>query len=200
MPNVFVAHPGLGVRTAADFIALARAKPGAFAYGSSGIGSASHLSTELFQMMTQLKLVHVPYKGQSLAMIDLIAGQLQFGFPSVPASVQHIKSGKMIALAIASKGRSSALPEVPPLGEAGVPGYEVNGWYGVLGPAKMPKAIVARLNTELNRMLHDPATREILAREGADPLPGTPEEFARTIVTDIVKWAKVVNAAGLKVE
>ena len=200
VPNVLVAHPGLGVRTAADFIALARAKPGAFAYGSSGIGSASHLSTELFQMMTQLKLVHVPYKGQSLAMIDLIAGQLQFGFPSVPASVQHIKSGKMIALAIASKGRSSALPDVPPLGEAGVPGYEVNGWYGVLGPAKMPKAIVARLNTELNRMLHDPPTREILAREGADPLPGTPEEFARTIVTDIVKWAKVVKAAGLKVE
>ena len=104
------------------------------------------------------------------------------------------------AHAIASKGRSSALPDVPPLGEAGVPGNEVNDWYGVLGPAKMPKAIVARLNTELNRMLHDPATREILAREGADPLPGTPEEFARTIVTDIVKWAKVVNAAGLKVE
>ncbi len=138
VPNVFVVHPGLGVRTVKDFIALARAKPGALAYGSSGIGSASHLSTELFQMMTQLTLVHVPYKGQGLAMIDLIGGQLQFGFPSVPASIQYIKSGRMIALAVASKERSSALPDVPPLGEAGVPGYEVSGWYGVLGPAKLP--------------------------------------------------------------
>ena len=151
-------------------------------------------------MMTQLNLVHVPYKGQGLAMIDLIGGQLQFGFPSVPASIQYIKSGRMIALAVASKERSSALPDVPPLGEAGVPGYEVSGWYGVLGPAKLPKSIVAKLNGELNRMLTDPATREILAREGADPLPGTPEVFAQTIVTDIVKWAKVVKAAGLKVE
>ena len=199
VPNVLVVHTGLGVRTARDFIALARSKPGAFAYGSSGIGSASHLSTELFQMRTDLKLVHIPYKGQSLAMIDLIAGQLQCGFPSVPASIQHIKSGKMIALGVASKERSSALPDVPPIDQA-VPGYEVSGWYGVLGPAKLPPAIVARLNGELNRILRDPATREILSREGADPLPRTPADFAQTISTDIVKWAKVVRAAGLKVE
>lgn len=199
VPNVFVVHPGLGVRTPKDFIALARTKPGAFAYGSSGIGSASHLATELFQMMTKLNLVHVPYKGQGLAMIDLIAGQLQFGFPSVPASIQHIKSGKMIALAVASKERSSALPDVPPLDQA-VPGYVVDGWYGILGPAKLPKAIVAKLNGELNRNLQDPATREILSREGADPLPRTPEEFTQTIADDVVKWAKVVKAAGLKVE
>ena len=199
VPNVLVVNPGLGVRFAKDFIALARAKPGAFAYGSSGIGSASHLATELFQMMTKLNLVHVPYKGQSLAMIDLISGQLQFGFPSVPASIQHIKSGKMIALGVASKERSSALPDVPPLDQA-VPGYEVSGWYGVLGPAKLPHAIVARLNGELNRMLKEPTTSEILSREGADPLPGTPEVFAKTIAADVVKWAKVVKAAGLKVE
>jgi tripartite-type tricarboxylate transporter receptor subunit TctC len=199
VPNLLVVNPGLGVRTAKDFIALARAKPGALAYGSSGIGSASHLSTELFQMMTNTKLVHVPYKGQSLAMIDLISGQLQFGFPSVPASIQHVRSGKMIALGVASKERSSALPDVPPLEQA-VPGYEVSGWYGVLGPAKLSPAIVAKLNTELNRILRDPATREILSREGADPLPKTPAEFAQTISTDIVKWAKVVKAAGLKVE
>jgi tripartite-type tricarboxylate transporter receptor subunit TctC len=199
VPNVLVVHPGLNVRTAKDFIALARAKPGAFAYGSSGIGSASHLSTELFQMMTKLNLVHVPYKGQSLAMVDLISGQLQFGFPSVPASIQHIKSGKMIALGVASKDRSSALPEVPPLDQA-VPGYEVSGWYGILAPAKTPHAVVARLNGELNRILREPATREILSREGADPLPRTPEELARTIALDVTKWAKVVKTAGLKVE
>jgi tripartite-type tricarboxylate transporter receptor subunit TctC len=196
---VLVVNPSLNVRTAKDFIALARAKPGAFAYGSSGIGSASHLATELFQMMTKLNLVHVPYKGQSLAMVDLLSGQLQFGFPSVPASIQHIKSGKMVALGVASKDRSSALPDVPPLIDA-VPGYEVSGWYGILGPAKLPPAVVAKLNGELNRMLKDPATREILSREGADPLPGTPDVFAKTIAADVVKWANVVKAAGLKVE
>ena len=200
VPNVFVVHPGLGVRTPKDIITLARTKPGAFAYGSSGIGSASHLATELFQMMTKLNFVHVPYKGQGLAMIDLIAGQLQFGFPSVPASIQHIKSGKMLALAVASKERSSALPDVPSLDQAGVPGYVVDGWYGILGPAKLPKAIVAKLNGELNRNLQDPATREILSREGADPLPRTPQEFTQTIADDIVKWAKVVKAGNLKVE
>jgi len=199
VPNVLVVNPSLNVRTAKDFIALARAKPGAFAYGSSGIGSASHLASELFQMMTKLNLVHVPYKGQSLAMVDLLSGQLQFGFPSVPASIQHIKSGKMVALGVASKDRSSALPDVPPLIEA-VPGYEVSGWYGILGPAKLSPAVVAKLNGELNRMLKDPATREILSREGADPLPGTPDVFTKTIAADVVKWAKVVKAAGLKVE
>jgi tripartite-type tricarboxylate transporter receptor subunit TctC len=117
----------------------------------------------------------------------------------VPASIQHVRSGKLIALGVASKERSSALPDVPPLDQA-VPGYEVSGWYGVLGPAKLPKAIVAKLNGELNRMLQDPATREILSREGADPLPGTPEEFTKTIAADVVKWSKVVKAAGLKVE
>ena len=151
-------------------------------------------------MMTKLNFVHVPYKGQGLAMIDLIAGQLQFGFPSVPASIQHIKSGKMLALAVASKERSSALPDVPSLDQAGVPGYVVDGWYGILGPAKLPKAIVAKLNSELNRNLQDPATREILSREGADPLPRTPQEFTQTIADDIVKWAKVVKAGNLKVE
>jgi tripartite-type tricarboxylate transporter receptor subunit TctC len=199
VPNVLVVHPGLNVRTARDFIALARSKPGAFAYGSSGIGSASHLSTELFQMMTKLNLVHVPYKGQSLAMVDLIAGQLQFGFPSVPASIQHIKSGKMIALGVASRERSSALPDVPPLDQA-VPGYEVSGWYGILAAAKTPKPIVIKLNSELNRILQEPTTREILSREGADPMPASPDEFTKTIAADVVKWAKVVKAAGLKVE
>src|SRR3954468_13151738 len=190
VPNVLVVHPALNARTAKDFIALARTKSGAFAYGSSGVGSASHLSTELFQMMTKLNFVHVPYKGQSMAMVDLIAGQLQFGFPSVPASIQHIKSGKMIALGVASKERSSALPDVPTVDQA-VPGYEVGGWYGILAPAKTPRPIVARLNAELNRILQDPATREILSREGADPLPNTPDAFTQTIAGDVVKWAKV---------
>jgi tripartite-type tricarboxylate transporter receptor subunit TctC len=193
-------HPSIPARTVKDFITLARAKPGELNFGSSGIGSASHLSAELFQIMAQVKFVHVPFKGQGLAMIDLLGGHMQLGFPSVPASIQHVKAGKMIALAVTTKQRSSALPEVPTMVEAGLAGYEVSGWYGLVGPAKMPRAIVARLNGELNRMLQDPAAREILAREGADPLAGTPEAFGKTLADDIVKWAKVVKAAGLKVE
>ena len=200
VPNVLVLHPSIPARSVRDFIALARTKPGVLTFGSSGVGSASHLSAELFQMMTQVQFVHIPFKGQGLAMIDLLGGHLQLAFPSVPASIQHVKSGRMIALAVTTKQRSSALPDVATMEEAGVAGYEVSGWYGVLGPAKLPKAIVAKLNGELNRMLQDAATREILAREGADPVPGTPEEFARTIAADIAKWAKVVKAAGMKVE
>lgn len=200
VPNILVVHPSIAARTVKDFIVLARARPGELNFGSSGIGSASHLSAELFQIMAQVKFVHVPFKGQGLAMIDLLGGHMQLGFPSVPASIPHIKAGKMIALAVTTKQRSSALPDVPTMQEAGLAGYEVSGWYGLVGPAKMPKAIIARLNGELNRMLQDAAAREILAREGADPLPGTPEEFGKTIAGDIVKWAKVVKAAGLKVD
>jgi tripartite-type tricarboxylate transporter receptor subunit TctC len=200
VPNILVVHPSIPARSVKDFIALARARPGELNFGSSGIGSASHLSAELFQTMAQVKFVHVPFKGQGLAMIDLLGGHMQLGFPSVPASIQHIKAGKMIALAVTTRQRSSALPDVPTMQEAGLIGYEVSGWYGLVGPAKMPRAVVAKLNGELNRMLQDPAAREILAREGADPLPGTPEAFTKTIADDIVKWAKVVKAAGLKVE
>ncbi len=200
VPNVLVVHPALPARSVREFIAYAGARPGALNFGSSGVGSASHLTAELFQMMARVKLVHVPFKGQGLAMIDLLGGHLQLAFPSVPASIAHIKFGRMIALAVSPRQRSSALPDVPTMDEAGVAGYEVSGWYGVLGPARLPKAIVATLNGELNRMLQDPAARGVLAREGADPLPSTPEEFARTIATDIGKWAKVVKAAGMKVE
>ena len=200
VPNVLVVHPSIQARSVKELITLARAKPNELNFGSSGIGSASHLSAELFQSMAQVKFVHVPFKGQGLAMIDLLGGHMQLGFPSVPASIQHVKSGKMIALAVATGQRSSALPNVPTMSEAGLTGYEVSGWYGLVGPAKLPKAIVVKLNTELNRMLQDPASREVLAREGADPLPGTPEEFANTLASDIVKWAKVVKTAGIKVE
>ena len=200
VPNVLVVHPSIPARSVKELIAFARAKPGELNFGSSGIGSASHLAAELFQSMAQVRFVHVPFKGQGLAMIDLLGGHMQLGFPSVPASIQHIKSGKMIALAVATRQRSSALSEVPTMSEAGLTGYEVSGWYGLVGPAKMPQAIVAKLNAELNRMLQDAASREILAREGADPLPGTPGDFANTLASDIVKWAKVVKAAGIKVE
>ena len=200
VPNILVVHPAISARSVKDLITLARARPAELNFGSSGIGSASHLSAELFQTMAQVRFVHVPFKGQGLAMIDLLGGHMQLGFPSVPASIQHIKAGKMIALAVTTRQRSSALPEVLTMNEAGLTGYEVSGWYALVGPAKMPRPIVAKLNGELNRMLQDPAAREILAREGADPLPGTPDEFAHTLADDIRKWAKVVKDAGIKVE
>jgi len=200
VPNVLVVHPSVPARSVKDFIALARAKPGEFNFGTSGVGSPSHLAGELFQMQTQVKLTHVPYKGQGQAMIDLLGGHLKLAFPSIPASIAHIKAGRMIALGVTPQQRSSALPDVPTLDQAGVPGYEVSGWYGVLGPARMPKPVVARLNGEFRTMLADPVMREMLSREGADPLSSSPEEFARVIAIDIVKWAKVVKAIGVKLE
>lgn len=200
VPNVLVVHPSVPARSAKDFIAYARARPGELNFGSSGVGSPSHLAGELFQAHVQVKLTHVPYKGQGQAMIDLLGGHLKLAFPSIPASIQHIRTGKMIALGVTPKQRSSALPDVPTLDQAGVSGFEVSGWYGVLGPARMPKPILSRLNGELVQMLQDPALREMMTREGADPLSSSPEEFARTIAVDITKWAKVVKAAGVKVE
>jgi tripartite-type tricarboxylate transporter receptor subunit TctC len=200
VPNVLVLHPSVPARSVKDFVALARAKPGEFNFGSSGVGSPSHLAGELFQMHTQVKLTHVPYKGQGQAMIDLLGGHLKLAFPSIPASIAHIKAGRMIALGVTPQQRSSALPDVPTLDQAGVPGYEVSGWYGVLGPARMPKPVVARLSGEFRTMLADPVMREMLSREGADPLSSSPEEFAKVIAIDIVKWAKVVKAVGVKLE
>jgi tripartite-type tricarboxylate transporter receptor subunit TctC len=200
VPNVLVVHPSIPARAVKDFIAFARTKPGELNMGSSGTGSASHLAGELFQMLTQTRLTHVPFKGQGAAMIDLVGGRLQTGFPSVPASLPHVKAGKMFALGVTPRQRSSAMPEVPTLEEAGVTGYEVNGWYGVLGPARIPKKIVVRLNGEITRMLEDPAMREMLTRAGADPLSSSPDDFSRTIAADIGKWAKVVKAAGVKVQ
>jgi tripartite-type tricarboxylate transporter receptor subunit TctC len=200
VPNVLVVHPAIPSRSVKDFIAYARGKPGELNMGSSGTGSPSHLAGELFQMLTQTKLTHVPFKGQGAAMVELIGGRLQTGFPSIPASLAHVKAGRMHALAVTPRQRAFAMPDVPTLDEAGVSGYEVAGWYGVLGPARIPKKILTRLNDELVTMLRDPAMRETLTRAGADPLPSSPDEFRRILVADIGKWAKVVKAAGVKVQ
>ncbi|MGQ0752259.1 MAG: Bug family tripartite tricarboxylate transporter substrate binding protein [Betaproteobacteria bacterium] len=200
VPNVLVVHPAIPARSVKDFIAYARGKPGELNMGSSGTGSPSHLAGELFQMLTQTRLTHVPFKGQGAAMVDLVGGRLQTGFPSIPASLAHVKAGRMHALAVTPRQRAFAMPDVPTLEEAGVSGYEVAGWYGVLGPARIPKKIVARLNGELVTMLRDPPMRETMTRAGADPLPSSPEEFRRILVEDIGKWAKVVKAAGVKVQ
>ena len=198
VPNVLVVHPSLPARSVKQFIALARARPGQMNYGTSGVGSPSNMSGELLKSLARIEYTHVPYKGQALAVSDLVGGQLHFAFPSIPASVALIRSGRLIALGVTTAQRASALPDVPTIEEAGVPGYEVAGWYGVIGPAGMPQALVARINREINAILNVPETRDQLSNQGADPRTGTPEEFGAAMARDMKKWQKVVAAAGIK--
>ena len=200
VPNVLVVHPSLPARTVKQFAAFARARPGQLSYGSSSVGSPSHMSGELFKVLAKVDYVHVPYKGQSLALVDLMGGHIQFLFPSIPSSVAHIRSGKLVALGVTTLQRAGALPDVPTINEAGVAGYEVSGWYGVIGPAGLPPSVVARLNKEINAILQAPETRKQLSNEGADPRTGTPEEFGAAMANDLQKWAKVVAAAGIKIK
>jgi tripartite-type tricarboxylate transporter receptor subunit TctC len=200
VPNIMVVHPSIPVKNVAEFITYARARPGQFSYGSSGVGSPSHMCGELFAIVAKVSLVHVPYKGQGQAVIDLLGGHLKLLFPSIPSIMQHIKAGKVVPMGVASAKRSSSLPEVPTIAEGGLKGYEVAGWYGVIAPPKMPKPLLAKLNGEMNRILQLPDVRQSMSQQGADPLGSTPEEFAKVIATDIAKWKKVVADAGIKPE
>jgi tripartite-type tricarboxylate transporter receptor subunit TctC len=198
VPNVLTVHPSLPVRTVKQFIALARSRPGQLDYGISGVGAPSHMSGELLKSLTRVEYTYVPYKGQSLVLTDLLGGQIQFAFPSIPSSVGFIRAGRLAALGVTTTVRASALPDVPTIQEAGVPGYEVAGWYGMIGPAGMPQALVARINKEINGILTSPQTREQLLARGAEPRTATPEEFGATMARDVTKWQKVVAAAGIK--
>ena len=198
VPNVLTIHPSLPARSVKQFIALARARPGQMNYGTSGVGAPSHMSAELFKVLTRVDYVHVPYKGQGLVMTDLVGGQLHFAFPSIPASVAFIRSGRLVALGVTTAQRASALPDVPTIQDAGVPGYEVAGWYGMIGPAGMPQPLVARINREINSILSIPEIRDQLSNQGADPRTATAEEFGATMANDLKKWQKVVAAAGIK--
>ena len=198
VPNVLVIHPSINARSVRSFIAFARARPGQMSTGSSGVGSPSHMAGELFKVMSGVEWTHIPYRGQALAVIDMISGQIQLGFPSIPASVAHIKSARLIALGVTTLQRASALPDVPAISEAGLPGYEVSGWYGVIGPAGIPRPVVQRINQEINNVLRAPEMQAHLSKEGAEPRTGTPEEYAAAMASDLEKWAKVVKAAGIK--
>ena len=198
VPNVLATHPSLPPRSVKAFIAFARARPGQLNFGISGVGAPSHMAGELLKNLTRLEYTHVAYKGQGLVMVDLVAGHLHFAFPSIPASVGFIRTGKLVALGVTTAQRAAALPEVPTIQEAGVPGYEVAGWYGIIGPAGMPQALVARLNREINAVLNAPELRKQLLMRGADARTGTPEEFAAGMANDMKKWQKVVTAAGIK--
>ena len=200
VPNAMVTHPALPVRTVKEFIALAKARPGQINFASSGVGTTPHMSGELFKMLTGVNVVHIPYKGGAPAMTDLIAGHVQVAWNNLPESMPHIKAGRLRALGITTAMRYPGLPDLPTIAEAGVPGYEVSAWFGVVLPSKTPREVVARLNTDINRAVSLPDMRERFEQQGAVPASGTPEQFGTHIGAEIAKWAKVIKATGVKVE
>jgi tripartite-type tricarboxylate transporter receptor subunit TctC len=196
-PNVLVVHAAVPANTLAEFVKLAKDRPGQINYGSSGIGGAGHLAGELFRMMAKVELVHVPYKGGAPATTDLLAGQVAAIFASPVSVLPHIKSGRLRALATTGAKRALTMPELPTIAESGYPGYEAINWYGFTAPVKTPKEIVARLHKELFAILSDASIREQLLSHGMEPAPGTSEEFARYIRSEHATWGRVVKEAKI---
>ena len=199
-PLVLAVHPSLPVKNVRDLIALAKSRPGQLTYVSSGIGASGHLAGALFDTMTGTKMEHIPYKGMSLAVSDLMGGQVSMTFGTSLSVIPHVRTGRLRALAVTGAQRSPALPGLPTIAESGVLGYEAGLWYGFVGPARMPPEIVQRLNAEIVAILAQPDTREKLASQGLDARSSTPDEFARVLAADIVRWAEVVQKLGLRAE
>jgi tripartite-type tricarboxylate transporter receptor subunit TctC len=200
VPNMIAVHPALPAKTVKELIAIARARPGQLNYGSSGNGSASHLATEYFKLLTKTDLVAIAYKGTGPLVTDLIAGQTQLTITGVPPLYPHVQTGRLRGLAVANARRVPLLPNLPTVIESGVPGYEVVTWFGPLAPAKTPREIIVKLNWELMKVLQRPDMKERLLTEGADALGGTPEQFGAHIKSEIERWARVVKAANIRPE
>lgn len=198
--NVLTVHPSVPAQTVKELVALAKASPGKFTFGSSGIGGASHLATELFRSMAGIQLVHVPYKGGAVAVTDLLGGRLTLMFANLTTVQSHIKTGKVRALAIGTAQRSLVVPDLPTVAEAGVPGYEANNWNGVVAPAGTPRAAIERLQREIKTIVNVPDMRDKLLAAAFEPIADTPAEFARYLASERIKWAKVVKEAGVKPE
>jgi len=196
VPNLLVAHPGKPYKNVKELVAYAKANPGRVNFGSSGSGSSIHLSGELFNALAKVDMVHVPYKGSAPAVTDLVGGQIDVMFDNMPSAIQHVRSGRLRALAVTTAKRSPELPDVPTIGEAGVPGYEATSWFGMFAPAGTPAPVVARLNAALVKVLADPAVKKKLAEQGAEPYSETPEQFAEFIRKESAKWSKVVKESG----
>jgi tripartite-type tricarboxylate transporter receptor subunit TctC len=196
---LLIVHPSLPVRSVKELVALARVRPGELTYGSAGNGSGAHLATELLKTMTGIKLLHVPYKGGGPALVDLIAGQVQVLFATHLTSWPHIQGGRVRALAVSTAKRATGL-DLPTMAEAGVPGYDSGVWYGILAPAGTPREVIARLNTEIVRVLNQPDYRKQLVTNSIEPIGSSPEELGRFIKSEIAKYAKVVKDAGLRID
>ncbi len=197
IPQLMVAYPGLPAKNLGEFLKLARAQPGKINYASVGVGSPNHLGMELLKSMTGIDIVHVPYKGSSPAVIDLLAGNVSVFFSSIPVMLQHVKAGKLKALAVGSAARSPAAPEIPTVAESGVPGFEYVTWYGLFVPSRTPRAIVARLNDAVVKSLRSPQLEQQLRGQGADPRPTTSDEVVAFMKVERARWEKVVKATGL---
>lgn len=200
VPNMLSVNPALPAKSVKELVALAKAKPGTINFGSGGNGSAAHLAGEYFKLMTKTEITHIPYRGTSPAVTDLIAGQIQMMITGVPPTLTFAKSGKLRALAVATSKRLPLLPDLPTIAEAGVPGYEATQWYGVLAPAGTPKPIVAKLNAEMAKAIKGPDVREKLAADAAEPVGNSPDEFGAFIKKEIARWAPVVKASGARPE
>ncbi|MCW5605216.1 MAG: tripartite tricarboxylate transporter substrate binding protein [Burkholderiales bacterium] len=199
-PYLLVVHPSLPVKSVKALVALARARPGELVYASSGNGSGGHLAAEMMNSMTGVKMLHVPYKGGGPALVDLIAGNVQILFATYASGRPHIQSGRIRALGVTTAKRPAAIPDIPTIAEAGVPGYDSGVWYGVLAPAGTPRDIVAKLNQEIVRVMNLPEYGKLLFNGAIDPVGSSPEELGNFIKSEIAKWAKVVKDAGVRID
>ncbi|MBI3069264.1 MAG: tripartite tricarboxylate transporter substrate binding protein [Betaproteobacteria bacterium] len=197
-PNILVVHPSVPAKSVRELLALARSRPGRMNYGSGGIGTASHLATELLKLMTRVEMVHVPYKGLGPALTDLMGGQVQLIISTMASALPQVKAGKLRPLAVTTGKRSSFFPEVPTMDEAGVSGYEFSTWYGLLVPAGTPKFVINRLNGEIARILNSSAVKEQFGTQGLEAAPTSPEEFGAYLRAEVDKWGKVIKASGAR--
>ncbi|HEV7801102.1 MAG TPA: tripartite tricarboxylate transporter substrate binding protein [Burkholderiales bacterium] len=199
--NVLLVHPSLPVKTVKELVALVKAKPGEIVFASSGSGSTSHLAAELLKTSVGgFDAVHVPYKGISPALIDLISGQVQALVSTMPSATPHVKSGRVRAIAVASLQRAQSMPQVPTFQESGFPGFEAAAWNAVLAPRGTPDEVVKRINAAVAKIVHTPDIKEKLSAQGAEPIGDSPEQFGKHLQTEVAKWAKVVKASGAKLE
>ena len=200
-PSLIAVHPSVPVKSVKDLIALARSRPGQINFGSAGNGSPNHLSMEMFKTMAKVDMTHIPYKGGSGQMVsDLLAGQVQLASMGLPPAMPYVKSGRLRVIAVTSAKRSPLLPQAPTVAETGLPGYEVNSWYGVFAPPALPKEIIAKINADIVTVLALADVKERLAGLGAEPQPMTPDDFGKFVRDDIAKWSKVVKESGAKID
>lgn len=200
IPFVIIAHPSAGVRTQRELIAMARSQPSKLSMAHGGNGTAMHLSSQLFAQMADVKLTEIPYRGSGPAALDVLAGQVPLGMVDLPSALQHIRAGKLIAIAVTSPQRLSQLPDVPTVAESGLTGYDSTGWFGIVVPTGTPQAIINRLNLEINAALNDESIRGSMRAQGVEPAPSTQEAFGTYIGTETAKWAKVIRNANIKLD
>ena len=200
VPFFLIVNPNVPAKNLGEFIALAKAKPEEITYASSGNGSVNHLLGEMLKSETGIKIVHVPYKGVAPAITDVIGGQVASAFSSLPSVLQHVQAGSVRAIAVSSKARNAAAPDVASIAEAAVPGFDVNPWWGILGPAALPPEIVRKVNADVGELLRSKEVVDFLKTQGADPLATTPDQFEKMLEDDVASWAKVVKASGARID